>query len=103
MKARSPVRPEMRARLALGAFALLLLTGCEHLFSSEAPPPPPPKPAVISKPAHVAPSKPAFSASPAGPLKLAMVGGYMDAQEKDFRSRLRGVLVMRPGDDIIVL
>ncbi len=30
-----------------------------------------------------------------------MVGNYMDAQEKDFRSRLRGVLVKRVGDDIV--
>jgi outer membrane protein OmpA-like peptidoglycan-associated protein len=31
-----------------------------------------------------------------------MVGSYMDAQEKDFRIRLRGVPVKRLGDDIIV-
>jgi outer membrane protein OmpA-like peptidoglycan-associated protein len=40
----------------------------------------------------------------AGPLKLAMVGNYMDAQERDFRVRLRGqgVTVVRVGDEIVV-
>jgi outer membrane protein OmpA-like peptidoglycan-associated protein len=31
-----------------------------------------------------------------------MVGNYMDAQEKDFRTRLHGVLIKRVGDDILV-
>jgi outer membrane protein OmpA-like peptidoglycan-associated protein len=40
----------------------------------------------------------------AGPLKTAMVGGYMDNQEQDFRRVLHGtgVLVARPGDDIVL-
>jgi outer membrane protein OmpA-like peptidoglycan-associated protein len=40
----------------------------------------------------------------AGPLKMAMVGSYMDAQERDFRMRLRGqeVTVVRIGDEIVV-
>ena len=40
----------------------------------------------------------------AGPLKTAMVGSYMDAQEKDFRAHLRGagVRVARIGDDLVL-
>lgn len=40
----------------------------------------------------------------AGPLKTAMIGGYMDNQEQDFRRDLHGtgVLVGRPGDDIVL-
>jgi outer membrane protein OmpA-like peptidoglycan-associated protein len=40
----------------------------------------------------------------AGPLKTAMIGSYMDNQEQDFRRDLRGigVLVGRPGDDIVL-
>ena len=40
----------------------------------------------------------------AGPLKTAMIGSYMDNQEQDFRRVLHGtgVLVARPGDDIVL-
>jgi outer membrane protein OmpA-like peptidoglycan-associated protein len=40
----------------------------------------------------------------AGPLKTAMVGSYMDAQERDFRVHLRGegVRVARIGDDLVL-
>jgi outer membrane protein OmpA-like peptidoglycan-associated protein len=40
----------------------------------------------------------------AGPLRTAMIGGYMDNQEQEFRRELRGtgVLVARPGDDIVL-
>jgi outer membrane protein OmpA-like peptidoglycan-associated protein len=40
----------------------------------------------------------------AGPLKTAMIGSYMDNQEQDFRRALHGtgVLVARPGDDIVL-
>lgn len=94
----------MKVRLVLGATALVLVAGCEHRWwADDSTPPPQPKPAASAGPASRAPTKPPpFTKTAAGPLKLAMVGGYMDAQEKDFRSRLHGVLIMRPGDDIIV-
>jgi outer membrane protein OmpA-like peptidoglycan-associated protein len=40
----------------------------------------------------------------AGPLRTAMVGNYMDNQEQGFRRELHGtgVLVARPGDDIVL-
>jgi outer membrane protein OmpA-like peptidoglycan-associated protein len=40
----------------------------------------------------------------AGPLKTAMIGSYMDNQEQEFRRELHGtgVLVGRPGDDIVL-
>src|SRR5205814_8990728 len=40
----------------------------------------------------------------AGPLKTAMVGSYMDNQERDLRQHLRGtgILVSRPGDEIVL-
>ena len=64
-------------------------------YSEHAPPPP----------EHQAyqPGPPPKVAS-AGPLKTAMIGTYMDNQEQDFRRDLRGtgVLVGRPGDDIVL-
>jgi outer membrane protein OmpA-like peptidoglycan-associated protein len=89
------------------ACSALLLAACatqEH-YSLEAPPALP-KPAVAhvrSSPRHQEP-RPAAAVSSAGPLRTAMVGPYMDAQEKDFRVRLRptGALVARIGDDILV-
>jgi len=75
----------------------VLLAGCQDR-APEAPPPPPP--VAHAKPP--VPAKPKWSAPAAGPLKYAMVGSYMDAQEKDFRSRLHGTLVKRVGDDIVV-
>lgn len=102
MKERRPAGLDMGLRTALCALAILFLAGCA-LFSHEAPPPAPqPSPVAAAKPpAHHVTARPLANV-PTGPLKLAMVGGYMDAQEKDFRSRLHGVLVMRPGDDILV-
>ncbi len=40
----------------------------------------------------------------AGPLKTAMIGSYMDNQERDFRAHLRGtgVSVVRPGDELVL-
>src|SRR3954471_1656631 len=40
----------------------------------------------------------------AGPLRTAMIGGYMDNQERDFREHLRGlgVGVARPGDELVL-
>lgn len=58
---------------------------------------------------HAAPPMPYQPGPPpkvasAGPLKTAMIGSYMDNQEQDFRRVLHGtgVLVARPGDDIVL-
>ncbi len=60
---------------------------------------------TLPPPAHESyqPGPPPKVAS-AGPLKTAMIGSYMDNQEQDFRRALRGtgVLVARPGDDIVL-
>jgi outer membrane protein OmpA-like peptidoglycan-associated protein len=56
------------------------------------------------------PEHPAYQPGPspkvesAGPLKTEMIGSYMDNQEAEFRRVLRGtgVLVARPGDDIVL-
>ena len=86
-----------RTRLGVSVLALMFLAGCaEH----EAPPPPTAS-VTTPPPAPRKPVRPPLKGT-AGPLKYAMVGGYMDAQEKDFRSRLHGVPIMRVGDDIIV-
>jgi outer membrane protein OmpA-like peptidoglycan-associated protein len=80
----------------------LFLAACATEQPSAPSAPPPPKP--VPAPAHAVSHGPARSAAvkSAGPLKYAMVGGYMDAQEKDFRTRLRGATVMRVGDDLIL-
>lgn len=59
------------------------------------------RPATPHQPA-AAPARPAVQS--AGALQMAMVGDYMDAQEKDLRARLRptGALVARVGDDLTV-
>lgn len=91
-----------RTRFALAALSLLFLAGCEHRWWLNEEPPPPPKPVQAAPPpAAPKPTRPALRGT-AGPLKTAMIGDYMDAQEKDFRSRLHGVPVMRVGDDILV-
>jgi outer membrane protein OmpA-like peptidoglycan-associated protein len=100
MKGRASARPKMRMRSGLWAVALLFLAGCEERWSLQAPPSS--QTTTQAKPPPAARTQPKWSASKAGPLKTAMIGGYMDAQEKDFRSRLHGVPVMRVGDDIVV-
>jgi outer membrane protein OmpA-like peptidoglycan-associated protein len=59
------------------------------------------RPATPRRPL-AAPAKPAVQS--AGALQTAMVGDYMDAQEKDLRAHLRptGALVARVGDDLTV-
>jgi outer membrane protein OmpA-like peptidoglycan-associated protein len=91
-------------KIPLALAVLVLLGGCasEEHWSLNAPPAEQPlPPPVHQKVQHVA-AKPPASVASAGPLKVAMVGSYMDAQEKDFRTRLHGVAVMRVGDDLIV-
>lgn len=78
--------------------ALLMLAACsssaDH-FALEAPrtSPQTPRPAA------------AEAVRSAGPLQLAAIGTYMDAQESDLRNRLRGsgALVTRPGDDLVII
>jgi outer membrane protein OmpA-like peptidoglycan-associated protein len=89
------------------ALAALLLSACgsERHYALEGPPAY--HAAPVGHPVtHVAEPReggiPAVGS--AGPLKTAMVGGYMDAQERDFRAHLRGegVRVARIGDDLVL-
>lgn len=81
------------------AGAVLLLAGCQTQ-QSVAPPEPVAPPPPISHPAH--PVHPPVES--AGPLTRAGVETYMDAQEDDLRSYLRGqgVLVARRGNTLAV-
>lgn len=95
-------------RVVLLALALILCS-CESMQrwslnaspqpQETAPPPPPPQRA---KPGVHTVQRPPANVSSAGPLKTAMVGGYMDAQEKDLRVILRGAAIRRIADDLIV-
>jgi len=80
------------------AVALLALAGCQTPQQSVVPPPVAPPDAVPQQ----QPSQPPVTS--AGPLTKAAVETYMDAQEADLRSYLRGqgVLVARRGDDLVV-
>lgn len=85
------------------AFAALLLLGACQTTPPPAPPPAPlPPPVTHPKVVRHGPLKPPSNVASAGPLKTAMVGDYMDAQEKDFRAHLRPVAIMRVGDDLVV-
>ncbi len=105
-------------RLAIG-LAALTLSACasERHYSLDVPSVPPPPghhAAPVQHPTkHVAQPRGASltqtaDALPevrtAGPLKTAMIGSYMDAQERDFRAQLRGarVRVARIGDDLVL-
>jgi outer membrane protein OmpA-like peptidoglycan-associated protein len=95
---------------------VLLLAACssERRYSMEEPPPS--SSAMPWETQHQKPSAPPAHRSAvvtthtlpnfgsAGPLKTAMIGGYMDAQERDFRIHLRadGVGIYRIGDDIVL-
>ena len=100
-------------RLQLAWLTALALAACaeQPAYRASAPPPytPPPRQArATPAPPHpVAPL--AVAQAPkavpsAGPLRTAMVGRYMDAQERDLREHLRGlgVGVARPGDQIVI-
>ncbi len=95
------------------ALVCLLLAGCEsapHHYSaasdatfSDM------QPAPVEQHAVAAPNRPYEPGPPpkvasAGPLKTAAIGSYMDNQEQEFRRVLHGtgVLVGRPGDDIVL-
>jgi len=84
------------------ALAALLLASC----AGE----PRPMPNYAQPPAYEKPMPPQTGTvgpapvASAGPLKVAMIGSYMDAQENELRAKLRGygVMVTRPGDDIVL-
>jgi outer membrane protein OmpA-like peptidoglycan-associated protein len=85
--------------LAAGLFLVLSACASEKRFSLEGPRPQ--RTVSTTAPEHSPQDRTIPSA---GPLKAAMVGQYMDAQERDFRARLRatGALVARIGDDLVV-
>jgi outer membrane protein OmpA-like peptidoglycan-associated protein len=99
-------------------FAAVFLASCAGGRETYGPPPAPPSRAEYPPPAKAKPEMPpsqrtAEQPEPrrvpqnvpsAGPLKTAMVGSYMDNQERDLRQHLRGVgvLVSRPGDEIVL-
>ncbi|MDR3526497.1 MAG: OmpA family protein [Rhizomicrobium sp.] len=81
----------------LFAVVAVLLAGCAS--ERQAPPPPPVSTPTPPPPVVRAPLPPIH---PAGPLSKAAVEVYMDGQEADLRSYMRGqgVLVARRGNDI---
>lgn len=94
----------MKTRFAVLPF-LLTLAACSagnDRYVLEAPPPSPPY--DDSVPTASRPDTPPAPRT-AGPLSLAGIGSYMDAQETDLRSRLRGTgaVVTRPGDDLVIV
>lgn len=105
----------MKTQLALASALFLSACATEASYAPPPPAPPPPRPYAIRPVTHPTPppaarqaEKPAVhvpTAVPsAGPLRMAMVGGYMDNQERDFREHLRGlgVGVARPGDELVL-
>src|SRR5437762_8440567 len=103
-------------RKALVPVVALLLASCAGGRGEYGPPPLPP-PAEYPPPAkpEAPPASQRTAEQPearrvpqnvpsAGPLKTAMVGSYMDNQERDLRQHLRGtgILVSRPGDEIVL-
>ncbi|MGN6515249.1 MAG: OmpA family protein [Rhizomicrobium sp.] len=101
----------MRRPAVLTACFLLAACGGGPRYGNYGPPPPPPAESPAMHPYEPAPSQPEPYRPPpppkvtsAGPLKTAMVGSYMDHQEADLRRTMRGtgVLVARPGDDIVL-
>ncbi|HEY4115572.1 MAG TPA: OmpA family protein [Rhizomicrobium sp.] len=108
-------------RKAVPFLACLMLAACggppPYRAAYYPPPPPPPRvnlhpyrPPPESRHAETReqPQEPASIHAPAdvpsaGPLQTAMVGGYMDNQERDLRQHLRGLAAVgRPGDDIVL-
>jgi outer membrane protein OmpA-like peptidoglycan-associated protein len=95
-----------KAWIALSALTLAACTGEPRYY---APPPEPMQPyaqrpyAEKPMPPRPGPYAPPPVAS-AGPLKMAQVSAYMDAQENELRARLRGqgVIVARRGDEIVL-
>jgi outer membrane protein OmpA-like peptidoglycan-associated protein len=96
-----------RSWIVLAAVTLAACTGEPRHYG---PPPPEPMQSYPQRPyaQRPAPARPGPYAPPqvasAGPLKVAAVSAYMDGQENELRSRLRGqgVIVARRGDDIVL-
>ncbi|HWA30938.1 MAG TPA: OmpA family protein [Rhizomicrobium sp.] len=98
-----------RLAIVSACFLLAACGGGSRSFNYGPPPPAPPEqnPTLRSyQPSEPEPYQPGPPprVESAGPLKTAMVGSYMDRQEADLRQTLRGtgVLVARPGDDIVL-
>jgi outer membrane protein OmpA-like peptidoglycan-associated protein len=89
------------SKKVVAAMALLLLAGCQTSQPIEPPMAPGPSGLPVPPRSQQPPMPPIHSA---GPLTKATVGTYMDAQESDLRSYLRGqgVLVSRRGDGLAV-
>jgi outer membrane protein OmpA-like peptidoglycan-associated protein len=102
----------MKRIAVLGACLVLAACGGGPRGGDYGPPPPPsgygPSQSYspVTAPASTEPSRPMTppKVASAGPLKTAMVGSYMDNQEAELRRAMRGtgVLVGRPGDDIVL-
>ncbi|HEY4124962.1 MAG TPA: OmpA family protein [Rhizomicrobium sp.] len=103
----------MKRLAVLGACFVLAACGGAPRGRDYGPPPPPsnygpqqPYSSMTPPPAASEPSRPMTppKVASAGPLKTAMVGSYMDNQEAELRHAMRGtgVLVARPGDDIVL-
>jgi outer membrane protein OmpA-like peptidoglycan-associated protein len=102
----------MKRLAILGACVVLAACSGAPRGRNYGPPPPPSnygpqQPySSMTPPAAAEPARPATppKVASAGPLKTAMIGSYMDDQEKELRGAMRGtgVLVGRPGDDIVL-
>ena len=101
----------MKRLAVLGACFVLAACGGAPRGRDYGPPPPPPPEYGPQQPysSMTPPGQPSRPAAPpqvasAGPLKTAMIGSYMDNQEAELRRAMRGtgVLVGRPGDDIVL-
>lgn len=102
----------MKRLAVLGTCFLLAACGGGPRYRDYGPPPPPPseygptQPYSSMTPPPHQPSRPATppQVASAGPLKTAMIGSYMDNQEAELRRAMRGtgVLVARPGDDLVL-
>lgn len=102
----------MKRFAVLGACLVLAACGGGPRYRNYGPPPPPPDYGPTQPYSSMTPSAPSEPSRPqtppavksAGPLNTAMIGGYMDNQESELRRAMRGtgVLVARPGDDIVL-
>jgi outer membrane protein OmpA-like peptidoglycan-associated protein len=103
----------MKRVLTIGPVAVLVAAcaGGPHAAPSYPAPasPPPPLRTATTAPVRHPPAAPREIAPPprvasAGPLKTAMISGYMDQQESDLRQRLRayGIAIARRGDGMLL-
>jgi len=101
----------MKRLAVLSACLMLAACGGGARYHSYGPPPAPSEygPSQPYQPPVPPSSQPSRPTTPppvksAGPLKTAMIGSYMDNQESELRREMRGtgVLVARPGDDIVL-